>query len=111
MREILDPEGAAWQAEADRRWRAAERRAAKTGVAPTAFYDPPPLPHWTAPPHVQRPLFGRFLLDRDTNVLHDATRATEACDLDAVRNATFIHFAHEIDHAAPGAVRCEHCLR
>lgn len=107
---IRDAAGRAWQAEADRRWRAAERLAAERGGSPLDHYVAPPLPVWRASPHVRRPVFGRFVLDRATGILHDVTRARAACQVDAIREATFVHFAHELAAAAPDATACPHCL-
>ena len=93
-----DPDGEAWQAEARGRWQRASNRARRAGGDFTVmdFYADPPLPTWAAPPHVKRELLGRYLLDRDTNVVHDVAHALPACAVDAIANGTFIHFASEL---------------
>lgn len=93
-----DPDGEAWQAEARGRWQRASNRARRVGrdSAPIEFFEAPPLPAWTAPPHVTRELLGRYLLDRDTNVVHDVAHALPACEVDAIRNGTFYHFETEL---------------
>ena len=104
-----DPEGEAWQANAAQRWRQAEHRARNAGgdFAPSEFFDPPPLPVFVGAAHVTRQLLGRYLHDRDTNVVHDVTHARESCAIDAIANGTFVHFAAEIAGAVPAdAVDC-----
>ena len=63
---------------------------------PDDVYHAPPLPKWTAPKHVKRELLGRFLEDRDAHLIHDAQAATEACNLDGIRNGTWYHFWSEV---------------
>ena len=100
---IGDPDGEAWHAEARARWDAAEGDIER--------YDAPPLPSWSASPHVTRELFGRFLLDRDASVLHDVTAATEGCRLDAIANGTFVHFASELAAAITAdTLDCADCI-
>jgi len=100
---IHDPAGEAWHAEARARWDAAEGDIER--------YDAPALPAFTAPPHVTRELLGRFLHDRDTGVLHDVSRGTEACRIDRIRNGTFVHFASELAAGVPAdAVDCADCI-
>ena len=101
-----DPDGAAWQAEASGRWQRATNRGRRTGgdFAAAEFYEAPPLPAFAAPAHVTRELLGRYLHDRDANVVHDTAHALEACGLDGIANATFVHFAHELDAALPADV-------
>ena len=102
-----DPEGEAWQAEAARRWDRAEQEATFTGDVPVRYYDPVPLPVFVGASHVTRQLFGRYLHDRDRNVVHDVTFARESCGIDAIRNGTFIHFASELDaELPPGVLDC-----
>lgn len=101
---IHDPAGEAWHAEAGARWKEAEATDPET---PFAAYDAPALPAWSAPAHVKRELFGRFLLDRDTGVLHDVSAATEGCAVDAIRNGTFTHFASEL---SGDERRCTLCM-
>lgn len=102
---IADPAGEQWHAQARERWVAAE---VADPEAPILAYDPPPLPAWSAPAHVTRELLGRFLVDRDTGVLHDVSAATEGCAVDAIRNGTFFHFASELGDA--DGRRCPLCL-
>lgn len=100
---IHDPAGEAWHAEARARWDAAEGDIER--------YDAPALPAFTAPPHVTRELLGRFLHDRDTGVLHDVSRGTEACRIDRIRNGTFVHFLRELAGAVPADARdCTDCI-
>jgi hypothetical protein len=94
-----DPAGVAWHAEAAARWEASGGEIDR--------YDAPPLPAWSAPAHVRRELFGRYLLDRDANVVHDTAHALPACGVDAIRNGTFVHFASELAAALPAdAIDC-----
>ncbi len=107
-----DPEGDAWLAEAARRWNAATNRARRAGgdFAANEFYEAPPLPAWTAPAHVTRQLLGRYLHDRDTNVVHDTAHALEGCAIDGIRNGTFVHFASELERALPPDVADCACM-
>lgn len=94
-----DPAGDAWQREATRRWDAVEHDADR--------YIAPALPAFVGAAHVSRELLGRYLHDRDRNVVHDAMHALEACDVDGIRNGTFVHFAHELEGTLPAdAVDC-----
>ncbi len=93
-----DPAGEAWHADAAGRWEAAGGEIDR--------YSAPPLPAWSAPAHVRRELFGRYLLDRDTGVVHDVAHALPSCGVDVIRNGTFIHFASELPAAVPGARDC-----
>jgi hypothetical protein len=94
-----DPAGKAWHAESAARWAAAEGDIAR--------YEAPALPAWSAPAHVHRELFGRYLLDRDANVVHDTAHALPACGVDGIANSTFIHFASELAAALPAdAIDC-----
>jgi hypothetical protein len=65
-----------------------------------------------APAHVTRPdVFGRFLVDRDRNVLHDVGAASPACAINEIANGTYIHFAHELEaHVGLDVVDCSHCF-
>lgn len=99
---IHDPAGEAWHAEAAGRWAAAEGDIER--------YHAPPLPAWSAPAHVTRELLGRFVHDRDANLLHDLSAATEGCAIDGIRNATFTHFASELGEGAPDERDCPHCI-
>jgi hypothetical protein len=93
-----DPVGEKWQAEADRRWQLALARADEQELSALELFEPVPLPDFAAQrsPHVSREVLGRFLLDRDTGLVHDVATARPACQLDAIANATFIHFGHEL---------------
>lgn len=88
-----DPDGEAWHAEARGRWRRAEELVPEE---PITAYDAPALPAWSAPTHVRRELFGRYLVDRDTRTVHDVQHALEECGVDAIRNASFYHFESEL---------------
>lgn len=106
-----DPKGVEWQGKASAAWAAAVEKAEKADSAEAIlFYEAPPLPGWSKPKFVQRELLGRYLHDRDANVVHDAENATPECRLDAVDNATFIHFLHELEHNVPDAEPCQHCM-
>lgn len=115
---IEDPEGEAWQRRADAAWQ-------RYGADARAYRrHSPPLPQWPAAPCVTRELQGRFLLDRDTGVLHDALYAVEACGIDGIINAAWMHFAHELGRnlatiaarmrsggrTLPPVTPCPHCL-
>ena len=101
-----DPAGEAWQREAQGRWRRATARARNAGgdFGPIEFFEAPPLPSWSAPPHVTRELLGRYLVDRDTGTVHDVAHALEACAIDGIRNGTFVHFESELAGALPADV-------
>jgi hypothetical protein len=100
---IHDAVGEAWHAEARARWDSAGGDITR--------YEPVPLPVWSAPAHVTRELFGRFLLDRDAGVVHDVAAATEACRIDRIANATFVHFKSELAAAVPADARdCADCI-
>lgn len=88
-----DPDGEAWHAEARGRWRRAEQLRPDD---PIAAFEPPALPSWSAPAHVRRELFGRYVVDRDTGVAHDVTHALETCGVDGIHRATFYHFESEL---------------
>lgn len=88
-----DPHGEAWHAEARGRWRRAQEIAPE---APLEAYDAPALPAWSGPAHVRRELFGRYVVDRDTSIVHDVPHALEECAVDAIRSATFYHFEAEL---------------
>jgi hypothetical protein len=88
-----DPAGQAWHRDAGHRW---ARAAELVPDDPLSVYDPVPLPAWTAAAHVHRELFGRYVADRDTGVVHDVQHALEECGVDAIRNATFYHFESEL---------------
>ena len=88
-----DHDGEAWHAQARGRWRRAEELVPE---APLEVYDAPALPAWSAPGHVKRELFGRYIVERDTGIAHDVQHALAECGLDAIRNATFYHFEVEL---------------
>lgn len=97
-----DPEGEAWQAEAGRRWEAARHDPAE--------YVAPALPAFAGAAHVSREVLGRYLHDRDRNVVHDVLHAFESCAVDVIRNATFVHFAHELEASLPAGVADCACM-
>jgi hypothetical protein len=97
-----DPDGEEWFAEAGKRWTKA--RSDRPDL-PIEAYEAPPLPKWSAATGVTRELFGRYLEDRETGLVHDVQHAVEECAIDSILNATFYHFESElpvtaIDHAA-----------
>lgn len=105
--QVEDSDAEPWMAEAARVWSdALESR------DPIRHWQEhgPTLPEWSGSPHVTRAQFGRFLADRDSGLVHDAKAATEACGLDGIANATWVHFWPEVLTAVPDAEPCPHCL-
>ena len=88
-----DPAGQAWHREAGHRW---ARAVELVPADPLSVYDPIPLPAWSAPGHVKRELFGRYLVERDTGIVHDVEHAAEACEIDGIRDGTFYPFETEL---------------
>lgn len=124
-----DPDEAAWQSA----WRVAHdhnlaeierfqadvaeaRRTSRAGARVTVklpkLHEAPPLPDFGAhrPGHARRELLGRYLHDRDANVVHDCYRAVETCVIDEIRNGTFIHFGGELDGALPDDATACDCM-
>lgn len=96
-----DPAGQEWQAKADEAWAVAVGKAEQVDdpEQPAAFfYDAPPMPDFNKakPKHVKRDLYGRYLENRETNVVHDCHSAKPSCRLDTIANGTFYHFGHEV---------------
>ncbi len=108
---VDDADGLAWHHEARQRWAEAELADPET---PLLAYQAPELPAWSgnAPAHVTRELLGRFLQDRDRQVVHDVYHATPECGIDAIRNGTFFHFWSEVvaDTSVADARPCPDCL-
>ncbi len=98
--DVDDPDGEAWH-----------RDALERSLEPEPL-DPPPLPEWTAPEHVTRVLYGRFLQDRDTRAVHDVSAAKPECLVDGIRNGTFFHFWSEVlaDSSVADDLPCPHCM-
>ena len=110
---VEDVAGAEWQARALGKWNeAVDLAAVVEDATPIEFYQPEPLPDFTAsaPAHVTRELLGRFLVDRDTSTVHDCYAATPACGLDGIRNGTFYHFWTELLDNAVEEIPCAECL-
>jgi hypothetical protein len=109
---VQDPDGEAWHAEASSRWAAAARQAGSEGPEALEVYDPPAFPDFTAQKAstVGREVFGRFVQDRETGMVHDVTVATEACGVDGIANATFFHFWTEVLEDATADVPCPRCF-
>lgn len=108
-----DPDGQEWHRKARAKWRAAEELAVVLGTEPLEMYDPEPLPDFraNAPAHVTRPdVFGRFLVDRDTLVVHDVYAAAESCGIDAIRNGTYVHFLSELLETVEEELPCGSCI-
>ena len=127
-----DPDGDRWFADARaviaRNEKTIERWRAEHGSLPSTRHeeraahrelmdqldDVPPLPVETWQPprqaRVSRPIMGRFLHDRDTDVVHDVTQATDDCQLDDIRNGTFVHFARELPDAVPDTAQPHSCM-
>jgi len=104
-----DPDGPAWHEAARASWEAAVATAAS--AEELAEHVAPALPEWTAPAFVKRELFGRYLVDRDTGLVHDVRFALESCELDGIVNATFYHFELELEHTADvGGVIDHECM-
>lgn len=98
--DVVDPDGDAWHRDALERF-----------LDPEPL-DPPPLPEWTAPDHVTRGVYGRFLQDRDTRVVHDIHQATPECAVDEIRHGTFFHFWSEVlaDPSVAADHPCPRCM-
>jgi hypothetical protein len=93
----------------------AGRKPPKAPAAGAVTYEPwpPALPDFgaTTPAIIGRQVLGRFIHDRDHNVLHDCQAAQPACAIDDVTNGTFVHFVNELVVEVPGDARpCAHCL-
>lgn len=115
---IEDPEGEAFQAKLDAAWQryGSDLRAYRRHA--------PSLPAWHAAPCVTRELMGTYLLDRDSGTLHDVRHAIPECGIDGIANATWMHFAAELDRSIradtdrlreggrtlPPVTPCPHCL-
>ena len=102
-----DELGKTWQTEADRLF------SEEYGGDVARWSERPhPLPDFAAlrPAHVTREVFGAFLLDRDLEVLHSVADSAPECELDAIANATFVHFGHEVADVAPEATPCSRCF-
>ena len=93
---VADPAGEDWHT--------------KAGKAYEAGKPPPALPKFKATKAVGRDVYGRFLQDRDTGIVHDASKAKAACDLDAIANGTWFHFWAEVLQDPTVDVPCPHCL-
>jgi hypothetical protein len=96
-----DPDGEAWFAEAGTRW---TKAVAERPDSPFEAFEAPSLPTWHATATVTRELFGRYVVNRDTGIVHDVQNAADECGIDGITSATFFHFATElpddvIDHA------------
>lgn len=93
---IDDPRGRDWQEKANRSWSEALAAAPDD---PESAYQRVPLPDFAElrPAHVTREVFGAFVVDRDRDVVHRIETARQECRIDAIANATFVHFGHEVD--------------
>jgi len=109
---VDDKAGVEWIRTASGKWTAAQKRADAEGGIVLDYYAPDPLPDFTAsaPAHVHRQLLGRFLVNRDTLVVHDCYRATEECGIDGIVNGTFYHFWGELVDTAIEEIPCSYCL-
>ena len=96
--------GRDWQRKADAAWQRAN------GDMRYWRRHRPDLPAWPKPEHVARDALGHYLLDRDTNVVHSVRHAVPECELDKIKNGTFVHFAHELRELHPDAEACPRCL-
>lgn len=108
-----DPDGDAWHAEAGAKWKSAEELATMLGTATFEVYDPVPLPDFRskASDHVKRPdVFGRYLVERDSLVVHDVYAAKPECGIDGIRNGTYFHFLSELLETVEEETPCAHCL-
>lgn len=111
---VDDAVGVEWRAKAESRWNgymdAAEGDAQ---VAHAAWHEhPEPLPDFAAlrPPHVTRDVFGRFLQERGTGIVHDVSKATPECNIDGIANGTFYHFWSEVVAAVGDDIPCPRCV-
>ena len=96
-----DPAAAEWRRGDKAAW---DKAVELSPEAPMDAYNPHPLPAFKATKHVKRELYGRYIEDRDTGLVHDTEHAVEACDIDGIKNGTFYHFEDEVpdgltDHA------------
>lgn len=119
---IADSAGEEWQAEASKRWAAAEEKAEseraraksdrkREAISPMQFYEPAPLPEWQASEAVQGEVLGRFLFQPGTKLVHDVTAAVPACRVDEELPRIFIHFAAELEANTPDETRpCPACM-
>ena len=108
-----DPDGREWHRKARKKWRDAVDLSRTVGGEPLEHYDPEPLPDFraSAPAHVTRPdVLGRFLVDRDTLVVHDVYASTEECGIDAIRNGTYVHFLSELLETVEEETPCSLCI-
>lgn len=108
-----DPDGREWHRKARAKWRTAEELATVLGVETIEMYDPEPLPDFraSAPAHVTRPdVYGRFLVDRDTLVVHDVYASSEECGIDGIRNGTYVHFLSELLETIEEETPCAACI-
>lgn len=111
---VDDPAGIEWHAKARSRWDgfmdAAEGDGRRAEAAWAAH--PEPLPDFVAlrGPSVTRDVFGRFVLDRDTGIVHDITTATAECNVDGIDRATFYHFWSEVVDDIGDDIPCSSCI-
>lgn len=111
---VDDPVGIEWHRNARDRWNGYMDAAEGDGTVAEAAWarNPEPLPDFAAlrPAHITRDVFGRFVQDRTTGIVHDITKATEDCDVDGIVNATFYHFWTEVVEAVGDDIPCPRCV-
>lgn len=114
---VEDPAGEEWQTAANEAWVEAQRRSEESGRAAVdhwrGYIEVGPrgketkhdglataLPDFRemVPASVKGEVMGRFLYHPDTDLVHDLTKATPACEVQRTPRS-FIHFAHEIEGA------------
>lgn len=107
--QVEDRDGEEWHRVARGRW---DEAVAKAGGGKPPGWDQPDLPDFRGgtPVHVTREIFGRFLQDRDTGIVHDCYNAQPDCRLDEIRNGTFFHFWSEVLEVVGEDVPCDLCM-
>jgi hypothetical protein len=113
--EVDDPDGIDWHAKAGAKWDLASVLAAAAGpeANPLDYYDAPALPDFRAgaSEHVKRPdVYGRFVQERSTGIVHDVYAAKPECRIDDIPDGTYYHFWSELVEAIGEDVPCDYCL-
>lgn len=106
---VQDPDGEAWHALARGRW---DEAVAKAKDGRPEGWDAPDLPRFqeNVAASVTREVFGRFLQDRDTGIVHDCYAATPDCRVDEIPNGTFFHFWSEVLENVQEDLPCPLCI-
>lgn len=67
------------------------------------------LPAFEKPEHVQRDVFGAYLVDPTANVVHRVAGASRDCKLDQIDPAWFVHWWPEVQEHHGDAEVCKSC--